>query len=189
MALTDAMQFANRCGLNVNIYKYPKGASASAVEVPFANECALDLSGDITWATGGQVASKLIGFQNPIEGTFKISTQIMTDALLALISGVDATQTATEIVFKNDMDANTIYYVIEADTVWKDKSGTTKEEHIVVHKALPKKAYNITYNGSGDPVSVDVEFELLGDIQDDGTEKVVTITKSTPSSGDTTDEG
>lgn len=174
MALTDAMQFANRCGLNVNIYKYPKGESASAVEVPFANECALDLSGDITWATGGQAASKLIGFPNPIEGTFKISTQIMTNALLAIISGADATEEATEITFKNDPDAATVYYVIEADTVWKDKAGETKAENIIVHKALPKRAYNITYNGSGDPVSVDVEFELLEDA--DG--KVVSITKA-----------
>ncbi len=174
MALTDAMQFANRCGLNVNIYKYPKAGEASAVEVPFANECALDLSGDITWATGGKAASKLIGFPNPIEGTFKISTQIMTNALLALISGADATQDATEITFKNDPDAATVYYVIEADTVWKNKIGETEAENIVVHKALPKRAYNITYNGSGDPVSVDVEFELLEDA--DG--KVVSITKA-----------
>lgn len=174
MALTDAMQFANRCGLNVNIYKYPKGEGASVVEVPFANECALDLSGDISWATGGQAASKLIGFPNPIEGTFKISTQIMTNALLALISGADATQDSTEVVFKNDPDAETVYYVIEADTVWKDKAGATKAENITVHKALPKRAYNITYNGSGDPVSVDVEFELLED--EDG--EIVTINKA-----------
>lgn len=174
MALTDAMQFANRCGLNVNIYKYPKGDSGTAVEVPFANECALDLSGDITWATGGQAASKLIGFHNSIEGTFKISTQIMTNALLALISGADATASAPEITFKNDPSAAIVYYVIEADTVWKDKAGETKAENIIVHKALPKRAYNITYNGSGDPVSVDVEFELLEDA--DG--KVVSITKA-----------
>lgn len=175
MPLTDAMQFANRYGLNVNIFKYPKAETgATAIEVPFANECSLDLSGDITWATGGQTAAKLIGFHNPIEGTFKISTQIMTDALLALISGADATAAATEITFKNDPDAETIYYVIEADTVWKDKAGATKTENITVHKALPKRAYNITYNGSGDPVSVDIEFELLEDA--DG--KVVTINKN-----------
>lgn len=175
MALTEAMQFANRCGLDINIFKYPKSGTAStAIEVPFANECALDISGNITWATGGQAASKYIGFNDPIEGTFKISTQIMTDALLALISGADATEAVTSIEFKNDPDADTIYYVIEADTVWKDKAGQTKTESITIHKALPKRAYNITYNGSGDPVSVDVEFELLEDT--DG--KVVTIEKA-----------
>ena len=98
----------------------------------------------------------------------------MTNALLALISGADATASAsTEIVFKNESTAATVYYVIEADTVWKDKAGETHTENIVVHKALPKRAYNITYNGSGDPISVDIEFELLED--SDG--KVVTITK------------
>ena len=173
MPLTDAMQFANRCGLNVNIFKYPKSGEAAAVEVPFANECALSVNGDTAWATGGQHAAKAIGFPNPIEGTFKISTQIMTNAILALISGADATQASDEIVFKNDPEAATVYYVIEADTVWKDKAGATHAEDITVHKALPKRAYNITYNGSGDPVSVDVEFELLED--EDG--KVVTINK------------
>lgn len=179
MAITNDMQFANRCGLNVKIYKYPKsGTATTAIEVPFANECALDVSGDIAWATGGQNSSKLIGFHNPLEGTFKISTQIMTNQLVALMSGADATSTVTAVEFKNDPGAETVYYVIEADTVWKDKAGTTHEENIVIHKALPKKAYNITYNGSGDPVSVDVEFGLLGDTQTDGTEKVVTITKT-----------
>lgn len=178
MPLENTAQFANRCGLNVNIYKYPKTEGATAIEVPFANECALDVAGDNVWATGGQNATKQIGFPNPIEGTFKISTQIMTDKLLALVSGADATADATSIEFKNDTSVNIIYYVIEADTVWKDKAGTTKEEHIVIHKAMPKKAYNITYNGAGDPVSVDIEFELMGDLQADGSEKVVTFTKT-----------
>lgn len=185
MALTDAMQFANRCGLDVKIYKYPKstGTTTTAIEVPFANECSLDINGDITWATGGQNATKLIGFHNPLEGTFKMSTQIMSKELIALAAGADATNATDTIEFKNDPEATTVYYVIEADTVWKDKAGTTKEEHIVIHKALPKKAYNITYNGSGDPVSVDIEFELLGDVQTDGTEKVVTITKTGATTG------
>jgi hypothetical protein len=171
MAITDAMQFANRCGLDVMIYKYPKAGEGAAIEVPFANECALDMTGDITWATGGQSAGKMIGFHNPIEGTFKISTQVMTNALLALITGADATTETTDIIFKNDPEAPTVYYVIEGDTVWKDKAGATKAEHVIVHKALPKRAYNITYNGNGDPVSVDIEFELLED--SDG--KVVTF--------------
>lgn len=173
MPLTDAMQFANRCGLDVNIYKYPKGADASAVQVPFANECALSVNGDITWTTGGQNASKMIGFHNPIEGTFKISTQIMTNELLTLIAGADATAASNVVEFKNDENSDTYYYVIEASTVWKDKAGSTHAEDIVIHKALPKKAYNISYNGAGDPVSVDVEFDLL----EDENGKVVTITK------------
>lgn len=175
MALDNSMQFSNRCGLDVNIYKHPKTGTGStaAVEVPFANECALDVTGDITWSTGGKTASKQIGFHNPIEGTFKISTQIMTNELLALISGADATAASSTVEFKNDTSADIVYYVIEADTVWKDKAGSTHTENIVVHKALPKRAYNISYSGSGDPVSIDIEFELLEDA--DG--KVVTITK------------
>lgn len=165
MAFNDlTSMFANRCGLNMNIYKYPKtDDGATSVVVDFANECALDVSGDITWATGGQHASKLVGFNNPMEGTFRISTQLMTKKLLALISGADATAEATEIVFKNVAAENTIYYVIEADTVWKNPEGTTETEHVIIHKALPKRAYNVVYNGAGDPISIDIEFELMED--------------------------
>lgn len=165
MAFNDlTSMFANRCGLNMNIYKYPKAADgAASLVVDFANECALDVSGDITWATGGQYASKFVGFNNPMEGTFRISTQLMTKQLLALIAGADATAGATEVVFKNTAAESTIYYVIEADTVWKNPEGTTKTEHITVHKALPKRAYNVVYNGSGDPISIDIEFELMED--------------------------
>jgi len=174
MAFNDmAAMFANRCGLNVSLFEYSKGTDAAGVVVDFANECSLDIASDITWATGGQYASKLVGFNNPVEGTFRISTQLMTKQLLALISGADVSGSVDTIVFKNVAAEATIYYVIEADTVWKNPEGTTETEHIVIHKALPKRAYNITYNGAGDPVSVDIEFELM----EDDNHEVVTITK------------
>lgn len=178
MALTNNVSFANRYGLNVKIYKYPKsGEGDAAVTVDFANECSLEVTGDITWATGGQTASKLIGFHNPMEGTFRISTQLMTTQLLELISGNDvsgADEAVSEISFKNTYDS-IYYYVIVADTVWQDKTGASYAETITLHKALPKRAYNITYNGEGDPTSLDIEFELL---EDGDTKDIVTITKA-----------
>lgn len=170
--------FANRYGLNVKLYKHPKADSASAVTtIDFANECTLELSSDIVWATGGQNAANRIGFRNPIEGTFTISTQIMTDDLKRLLTGADLSAEGTEITFKNDgMDDETVYYVIEGDTVWKGEGGDTKAEHIVCHKALPRRAYNVTYNGSSDPTSVSIEFELLADTETGTKDKVVTIT-------------
>lgn len=173
--LTDAMQFSNRYGLDVTIKEYGTTGTVAAL-VPFANECSLSLTSDITWATGGTNASKIIGFHNPIEGTFKITTQVITDDLIEIIANA---ATGTDgIVFSNNPKANTKYYVIEATTVWKDKAGTAKSELITIHKAMPKRAYNITYNGSGDPVKIDIEFELLGDVQTDGSEKVVTVKKT-----------
>ena len=41
-----------------------------------------------------------------------------------------------------------------------DKDGTIYEEKLTFHKAIAKRALNIEYNGDGDPVSVDIEFEL-----------------------------
>lgn len=176
-ALTNALSFANRYGLNVQIFKYPKEADdTAAVNVDFANECSLEVSGDITWATGGQTASKLIGFHNPMEGTFKISTQLMTTQLLELISGNDVsvgTEAPQSITFKNTYDS-IYYYVIVADTVWQDQEGESHAETITIHKALPKRAYNITYNGEGDPTSIEIEFELM---EDGETKQIVTIEK------------
>ena len=178
MALTNELSFANRYGLNVQIYKYPKAEDAEvAIAVDFANECSLEITGDITWATGGQTASKLVGFHNPMEGTFTISTQLMNTQLLELVSGNDiseSTGTASAITFKNTYDS-IYYYVIVADTVWQDETGKTYTETVTIHKALPKRAYNITYNGEGDPTSLDIEFELL---EDGETKQIVTIEKS-----------
>lgn len=174
MAVENALKFANRCGLNMMIHKYPKSEEGTPIEVDFANECGLELASDITWATGGKYAGKIVGFPNPIEGTFRLSTQIMTKKLLTLVTGADATAETNEYVFKNDTSAGAIYYVIEADTVWQNAEGKTETESIVIHKALPKRAYNVVYNGAGDPISVDIEFELLAEGED---QKVVTITK------------
>lgn len=173
MAVDNALKFANRCGLNLTVKNFDT-SKIGTIEIDFANECALELAGDTTWATGGQFGSKLVGFPNPIEGTFRISTQIMTKEILNLLVGGEVGATATDFVFKNDTTTSINYYTIEGDTVWQNAKGVTEAEHIVIHKALPKRAYNVVYNGSGDPISVDVEFELLAD----GDEaKIVTITK------------
>ena len=55
------------------------------------------------------------------------------------------------------------YYKIDGDTVWQDEDGNIYTEHVIAYKALVKPNYNITYNGSGDPVSIDIEFQLAED--------------------------
>lgn len=166
MALTAATQYANRKGLDFKIYAYPKTNGASALlTIDYVNEVSLDLSSGTVWATGGQSHANKIPFNDPMEGTFTVSTQIMTPELMALISGQDmATWTLGEITFNNDVD--TPFYVIEGTTTWKDKSGTYYTESVVCHKAAPEKAVNITYTGEGDPNSMDVVFNLAED--DDG---------------------
>jgi hypothetical protein len=182
MALTNTTQFANRYGLNIEFYKSTDTEMATKLlTVDFANVSDIDITGEITWATGGQGHVNKIGFNDPIQGTFKISTQLMTTELLNLVAGNDVSDSATtgEVVFKNSTHSMPKYYIIKAETVWQDKDGNVYTESMKFHKACPKRAFNISYSGEGDPTSVDLEFELMQD--DDG--NVLTITKGDQAAG------
>ena len=166
MPLTKTTQYANRWGLDFKVYAFPKAsAAAPLLTVDYVNEVALELSSSTVWATGGKNHANKIPFNDPMEGTFTLSTQIMTSELLALSAGKDmSTFTGNEIVFNNN-DANK-FYVIEGTTSWKDKDGVVYTEECVCFKASPEKAYNVTYTGEGDPNSMDIVFNLAED--DDG---------------------
>lgn len=164
----NTIKMANRYGLNLNFYKYDSSADvggykgALAYTVEFANECALEITGDAVYATGGQGRKRLIRFDNPMEGTFTISTQVSTMPLLALVTGEDpSTADRKKVTFKNDNKAKTNYYVVEGETVYKSEDGTTYSEDIVLCKAVVNKNYSVSYSGDGDPQSIDVTFDLL----------------------------
>lgn len=178
MALTNTTQFANRYGLDIKILALGTDTAAedALMTIDFANVCDVDISGDRVWATGGQGHVNKIAFNDPIQGTFKISTQILTAQLLALMAGNDLSVAGdtNEIVFQNTDNATPTYYTVVATTVWQDASGTTYSETLTFHKVCPKRALNISYSGEGDPTSVDIEFDVLQ--ADDG--KVLTIVKA-----------
>ena len=175
MAIASTTQFANRCGLNITIYAATDISMSDALmTIDFANVSDIDISGDRTWATGGQGHVNKIGFNDPVRGTFKLSTQLMTMELLNLMAGGTAGSGTTTVVFENKANDVPKYYIIKAETVWQDAAGLTYDETMTFHKACPKRALNISYNGDGDPTSVDVEFDLLQD--ENG--KVLTITKA-----------
>ena len=160
MSNTANKKMANRCGLDLKIYDYVPSGDISSSDVKytidFANEVSIELSSDMVWATGGKEHNKLVGFNNAIEGTLKISTQMVTTELIALISGH---QDGATVVFKNSSDAPKSYIIV-GETVWVDEEGTSHSEKITIYKASAKRSYNVTYNGDGDPQSLDVEFEL-----------------------------
>lgn len=175
MAIQNTTQLANRYGLNVTIYASTDASMETPLmTVDFANVSDIEISGDRTWATGGQDHANKIGFNNPIEGTFKLSTQIMTMELLNLMAGGVPGEGTTTVVFENTTNSMPKYYVIKAETVWQDADGLTYAETLTFHKACPKRALNLSYSGDGDPISVDIEFDLLQDA--DG--KVLTIKKA-----------
>lgn len=164
MPLNNATQFANRYGLNIEIYAHTdKEMATPLMTIDFANVSDVNISGDRTWATGGQDHANRIGFNDPIQGTLKLSTQIMTMELLTLMAGCELDKANTTVTFANTANTTPKYYIIKAETVWQDADGQTYSETLTFHKACPKRALNISYSGEGDPTSVDVEFDLMRD--------------------------
>lgn len=178
--MENTTQFANRYGLNVEVYaSTDKEMATPLMTIDFANVSDISVSGDRAWATGGQDHANKIGFNEPLNGTFKMSTQIMTMELLALMAGGTPGAGTTSVVFENSVNTMPKYYIIKADTVWQDADGLTYAETLTFHKACPKRAFNISYSGTGDPTSVDIEFDLLQD--ENG--KVLTIDKDDRATG------
>lgn len=181
MALSSTTQFANRYGLDVRVFAIGANVANAAealINIDFVNSCALEVTGERSWATGGQAKVNKIAFNNPLSGTFTMSTQILTDQLLNLMSGAnvaDANVASSDtVVFENDAFQAPAYYQISANTVWQDANGATYAETVVCHKATPQRAFNITYEGGdGDPSSMDIVFDLM----EDANHKIVTLTK------------
>ena len=163
MALAATTQYANRFGMNLKFYAITDAELANPLlTVDFANEVAVDLSGNTVWATGGQSHANKVPFDDPMEGTLTITTQLMTTELLALLAGKDMSNwSGNEVVFNNN--DNIKFYIITGETVWKDKDGVTYSEEIKCYKASPQKAYSKSYTGTGDPGSLDVVFNLAED--------------------------
>lgn len=186
MALTQTTQMANRYGLNTKLYDYSTytgdGNDEPVMVIDFANVSEISIEGDTVWATGGQARGNKVGFNNPISGSFKLSTQILTAQILSLLAGKDVKNAGDTIVFENTADGTIPpYYVITSETVWQDENGVKYSEDLTFHKAKAKRALNITYDGGGDPISVDIEFELA----DNAEGKLLSITHSDSSSTDT----
>lgn len=175
MALTTTTKMANRYGLNVSIYALDDTTMQTALmTIDFANVSNIEVTSDKVWATGGQDHANQIGFNNPLNGSFTLSTQIMTAEVLNLMAGGQAGSATSTIEFKNDATAAPKYYIIKAETVWQDDAGNTYAETMTFHKASPRKAINISYSGDGDPLSVDIVFDLLQNSE----KKLLTITKA-----------
>lgn len=166
MALSNTTKMANRFGLDLEFYAYvPSGeleedATPVAV-IDFANEISLEITGENVWATGGQAHANMIGFKDPSTGTLSISTQVQNLQILKLISNEDPSSETTTVSFKNDVNSlMPKYYIIKGKTVWQGEDGTTYNEDIIAYKASIQTNYNPTYNGSGDPATLEITFEL-----------------------------
>lgn len=226
---------ANRKGLNTRLYRYSD--KSLFMNIPFGKVTAIDASASRVYATGGQNDGKIVGFDDPAEGTFKITTQIIPIEIIALACSPDGvsegaewavrevltvategkltltatpiagtlyvypknadldgepvatTATASEVTIANAQvgdeyvayylkevaEAKTVTlnnnvtpgtYIIYSDTTYKADDDTIVAEQVHCYKAMPQKAISLSYQGSGDPASMDLTFDLMED--DDG---------------------
>lgn len=162
MSVDKTTKIANRLGLNLEFYAYGAEAETKLMEITFANEVSIEVSRDVTWATGGQHHDGIIPFEDPIEGTMKISTQVVTPQVLKLAAGQDVSKNDTTVSFANDSSRPRMY-IIKGETVWVGDDGNTYAEAITVYKACVKPSYKPAYKGEGDPQSIDIEFDLMAD--------------------------
>lgn len=166
MALAKTTQVANRCGVDLKIYKYKADGTIEEEGTPlltidFCNEVSWEITSDSVCATGGQTHANKIGFVNPVEGTMTISTQIITPQIMRLAAGNDISTEETAAVYKNDAAVlSPTYYIITGDTLWQDKDGVVYHEEIKAYKAFVVPGGSGTYTGEGDPQSIDIEFQL-----------------------------
>lgn len=198
--MSASIKMANRYGLNLKLTNITDDTDTMVID--FANEVSLEVTGEITWATGGQGHVKMIGFKDPLEGTLKVSTQVTDSGIMNLISGQKLTDDSGVASFNGKMKKFR-YYKIEGDTLWQDEDGNVYTENVIVYKALVKPNYSVTYNGSGDPVSIDIEFELAEDkeknfvdikrdkdpVPEESTEGGTTTPDTPAQGGDNTEEG
>ena len=176
MAFTKTTKTANRYGLDIKIYEpldaAPTSENTPILTIDYANVSNIDISSDVVWATGGQAHANKVKIDNPLSGTFSLETQLQTMELLGLIVGDDISAssfTGSSVEFDNSKDSQT--YTIVATTVWKAADGTTATETLTFWRASPSRALNIAYDGSGDPVSMTVNFELA----ENDSHKVLTV--------------
>lgn len=166
MAFTPKTKMANRYGLNIKFYNYVSDGELEddaepIVTIDFANEVSIEVTSELTWATGGQAHANMISFKDPTEGTITISTQVTTLEVLALAAGLDPTEVTDTVSFMNDAQSSIPKsYIVKGETVWQGEDGTTYNEEITAYKAYVKPAHSAVYNGSGDPQNMDIEFEL-----------------------------
>lgn len=225
---------ANRKGANIQLRKYSDKSLFAYID--YVNSVAVELTAGRVYATGGDSGARQVGFDDPIEGTIKLSTQIVPIEFVALACSPDGVAEGGEIGIREKLTATegkvtlsktpvagTIYvykegeditstpaattatgtdvtvtgakagdvyiayyivasedaksatfsnektpgcYIIYGDTVWKDTNDNVSAEHFKAYKAMPQKAFSITYQGSGDPLTFEMTFDLMED--DDG---------------------
>ena len=86
---------ANRKGANIQLRKYSDKSLFAYID--YVNSVAVELTSGRVYATGGDSGARQVGFDDPIEGTIKLSTQIVPIEFVALACSPDGVEDGGEI--------------------------------------------------------------------------------------------
>lgn len=162
-ALQKNTQIANRYGLNISLCD-ANNPDTVYQTIDFANISSVRIEGGTTFASGGAGREKNIGFYDNIVGEFTLSTQILTNDLLCLMTGgVTSWDGESPIVFRNRFLEKPRTYALKAETVWQDKEGNIYDEFLTIHRMRPRVAFGRNYSGETDVASVDIVFDIMED--------------------------
>lgn len=154
---------ANRYGLNIRLCD-ANNLDTVYQTIDFANLSSIEISGDAVFAHGGAAHEKRVGFYDKLVGEFTLSTQILTNNLLCLMTGGTTTwDGSSPIVFKNRLLEQVRTFALIGETVWKDKNGNVYGEQLILHRVRPRIAYSHKYSGDGDVASADIVFDIMQD--------------------------
>ena len=81
---------ANRKGANIQLRKYSDKSLFAYID--YVNSVAVELTAGRVYATGGDSGARQVGFDDPIEGSIKLSTQIVPIEFVALACSPDGVE-------------------------------------------------------------------------------------------------
>lgn len=165
MTAFKGLNLANRYGLDIRIFD-EDSIGNKFQKIDFGKFSNVNFEEKMIYARGGSNKEKLIGFYGDFIGEFTLSTQILDNDLISLMSGnAGGTinwDSASPIVFKPHLLEKSHYFVLSAKTVWQDDSGNVYEEFLIFHKVKPRVAYASKYSGD-DTAFAEVVFDVIQD--------------------------
>jgi hypothetical protein len=116
---------ANRKGANIQLRKYSDKSLFAYID--YVNSVAVELTSGRVYATGGDSGARQVGFDDPIEGSIKLSTQIVPIEFVALACSPDGVEDGGEIGVREKLTATegkvTLTKTPVAGTIYVYKEG------------------------------------------------------------------
>ena len=171
--------FANREVADLMLMDY--STKKMFLNVDWANVTSTSFEGDRVFATGGQGAPNRVQFDGSRTGTLTIEAQVYPVKVFQMLSGNDL---GTEANFLKRGVEYVVYYYkkaakpqvihldskhfpkayrVEGSVPYKTENDEIVEAHPIWYKAAPQAAFELSWQNTGDPVSLTMTFDVMAD--------------------------